>query len=67
AFTALPALNHAAIVLHLSATVTSFILIDRIGELDLYASRYSMLESQGRVVADTTEILRHYGLSSTWK
>jgi len=65
-FTALLAFNYCAIVLHFSTAVTTFILIDRIGELNLYASRYSMVE-QGYIVADTTTILRRFGLSSSWK
>lgn len=66
ALTFLTLLSYSSIVFTISATVTSFILADRLGEIPIRASMQSDLATEGSVNATPTYLLKRYGAGSAW-
>lgn len=64
--TFLTLLSYASPVFCISATVTSLILADRLGEIPIRASTQSELAKEGSVQATPTYLLKRYGAGSAW-
>jgi len=65
--TFLQILSYSAIVFNASATFTSLILVDRVGELTIRASmRRAKLPRSGTTRETSLSILKHFGMGKTW-
>ncbi|KZP34024.1 hypothetical protein FIBSPDRAFT_924352 [Athelia psychrophila] len=64
--TFLTLLSYSSLVFSISATVTSLILADRLGEIPIRASTKSELAQDGSVQATPTYLLKRYGAGSAW-
>jgi len=66
ALTFLTLLSYASLTFCISATVTSLILADRLGEIPIRASAQSELAKEGSVQASPSYLLKRYGAGSAW-
>ncbi|KAF7982733.1 hypothetical protein HWV62_26604 [Athelia sp. TMB] len=66
ALTFLTLLSYASLVFTMSATVTSLILADRLGEIPIRASQQADLAKEGSVRATPTFLIKRYGAGSAW-
>ncbi|KAE9383183.1 hypothetical protein BT96DRAFT_1027325 [Gymnopus androsaceus JB14] len=61
-------MNYTTIMLHLSSVYASFILIDKMSKVQLYALHHRISERNNHVAApNAIRILQLYGLDKAWK
>ncbi|KAF6749600.1 hypothetical protein DFP72DRAFT_913037 [Ephemerocybe angulata] len=67
-YLALSVFAYAALVLNIGASLSSFILIDELGELPFRAAqqRSSLLPSRGPIEGSPAQLLRRYGADRLW-
>lgn len=65
---ALTVLSYASLILNLSACLSSFILIDELGEIPFRAAskRRSTLPVAGAIQGTPNQLLRRYGAGNLW-
>lgn len=60
-------LSYSGLALSCSATISSLILVDKLGELPIRASRMRELDNVESIDGETISILRRYGAGESWE
>ncbi|KAF8202486.1 hypothetical protein BJ912DRAFT_920841 [Pholiota molesta] len=61
------ALNYCALLLNIGATISAFIILDRMGSLTLLFACKESQPTIGAFAGTEMQILRHYGAGPRWK